>query len=143
MSDLGPGHQIAPATDRMTFLVTNVNSCVTGPVYAGELFSGDLITKGGLARPKYDFRDRTSRRPPGPGVRDGLYKVNLFLRENIWHVKFQAYREMQSKAALPTMTTQVCLIGADNVPDCWVYKSDWRLRPNGWHLDFPVSPPTN
>jgi cysteine-rich repeat protein len=113
-----PSHPIDPATMRAGVLMTNAD----GVIYRALLNAGDLQPHG----TRWQYVDKTAASRPGGGI----FKIQLFNRQGIYHVKVKAYGDL-SHATLPTMAAQFQL-----GDDVYLNRSVWRQRGNGWHLQL-------
>src|SRR5579871_627304 len=114
-----PSRPLDPSAVAIGLLMTNAN----GPIYRAVLAPGALRPVG---RGHFQYVSKDAARSPT----GGLYKIDMFLREGIWHLKIKAYGNL-SAATLPTMAAQ--FLAGDQV---YMNKSEWRLRSNGWHLEL-------
>ncbi|HLK09799.1 MAG TPA: DUF4215 domain-containing protein [Candidatus Binatia bacterium] len=114
-----PSRPLDPSAVAIGLLMTNAN----GPIYRAVLAPGALRPVG---RGHFQYVSKDAARSPT----GGLYKIDMFLRDGIWHLKIKAYGNL-SAATLPTMAAQ--FLAGDQV---YMNKSEWRLRSNGWHLEL-------
>jgi cysteine-rich repeat protein len=112
-----PSAPLDPASVPTGLLMTNAN----GVIYRVVLPAGALQPIG-----HGHFRYANKLAPRSPT--GGLYKIDMFLRDGIWHLKIAAYADL-SAATLPTMAAQ--FLAGEQV---YLNKSEWRRRANGWHL---------
>jgi cysteine-rich repeat protein len=112
-----PSAPLDPASVPTGLLMTNAN----GVIYRVVLPAGALQPIG-----HGHFRYTNKLAPRSPT--GGLYKIDMFLRDGIWHLKIAAYADL-SAATLPTMAAQ--FLAGEQV---YLNKSEWRRRANGWHL---------
>lgn len=110
-----------PAAELFTVTLSNAN----GVIYESSLQPGDLEKKGR----KYQFKDKTAKKGPGPGLRDGLFKVQLkFSKDGLWRAKIRAFSDLTA-ATLPEMTMAITIDG-----QVFERTNVWSQVKKGWVL---------
>jgi hypothetical protein len=109
------------------FIVTISNA--NGLIYQGTIFPGDLRVVGRT----YRFVDRTT--PNGPGIRDGIKRLQLSQRpDGLWRFELKAFADL-SAADLAEMTVHMTTDGNE-----YEVTAVWDERGNGWSVELKRLP---
>lgn len=117
--DLGAGFD--PLTSDITVLLSDSS----GVIYNASLYPGDLTASGR----KYSWKDKVAKTGPGPGLRNGLYKVEIKeAKTGDWRIKVRAYGDL-ARAVDGEMAITVII-------DDQVFQrvDTWNPLKKGWQL---------
>lgn len=114
-----------PTESDFTLTISNAN----GIIYQATIFPGDLRPVGRTFR----FVDRSV--PKGPGIRDGVKRLQLSQRpDGLWRFEMKAFGDL-SAADMAEMTVHMTTDGNE-----YEVTAVWDERGNGWSCELKRIP---